>query len=212
MPRRTYTPLSYLDPDGTMLGRLFIFMFLAFLIEGWVLIQIVSATSFVFTLLLCLFTTFVGITLVRGAATRIHFEAQQALAESGSIAGALSGGLLQLLAGILLVMPGVITDVIGALLMLPPFHQLAKKRAKSSRFVREGQFQNIQFGSQFQGFPGQQPPSGHNATRPNNATPPPSKAEGFQPADAPPEDDTYVPPQASDPDAVVLDAEIVDDP
>lgn len=209
---RTTPRSSFAFIDGTMLGRLFIVMFLAFLIEGWVLIQIVSATSFLFTLLLCIFTTFVGITLLRGAASRIHYEAQKALAETGSVAGALSGGLLQLLAGILLVMPGVITDVIGAALMLPPFHSIAKKRAKASRFVREGQFGNIQFGTQFTGFSAQGPTPKTHAKASNHATPPPSTAEGVPDADAPPEGDTYVPPRATNPDGVVLDAEIIDEP
>lgn len=190
-----------------MLGRLFIFMFLGFLLEGWILVRMVMATSFWFTFFLCVFTSFLGVSFIRGAIVRLQVDAQQAMASSGSISRAVGGGLVQLFAGFLLLMPGILSDIVGILLMLPPFHALVKKRAGASRFVRDGQFGHMPFGAQFAEFQARQEarqPSSHTAADPS--------AQSMRDADAPPPDDDYIPPAASAPNTVIIDAEVIDDP
>lgn len=190
-----------------MFGRIFILMIFTFLLEGWILIRMVAETSFLFTFLLCLFTSFLGLSLMRGAVGRLHEGTQRAMAGAGSIPEAVSGGFIQLLAGFLLLLPGVLSDIVGVLLMLPPFHHMALKRASASQFVRDGQFSNLPFGAQFSEFRGGPAPQTQTTSRPADA----QTSTPFRDPDAPPADDNYVPPKASAPDNVIIDAQIIDE-
>lgn len=193
-----------------MLGRVLLFLLLGFLFEGWVLVRVASATSFGFVFVLCIFTFFIGLSLLRGASLRLHHDTQRAMASQGSVPRALAGAFAQLLAGLLLIMPGVIGDMIGALLMLPPLHGFALKRIRASKFARSGQFQGMPFGGSFMGGGPHPPPHGASAQRSHGDGQPPEQTS-FRDPDAPPPQDDYVPPQASTPDSVIIDAEIVDE-
>lgn len=182
-------------------------MFIGFLLEGWILIRVAMATSFWFTLFLCLFTSFLGVTLIRGAVGRLRHNAQRAMASSGSVPPSVGGGLVQLFAGFLLLMPGLLSDVFGVVVMLPPFHTLIQERVGASRFVREGQFGQMPFGAQFADFRARQEARQSAASNPQDPS-----SNAVRDADAPPPGDDYVPPAASAPNTVILDAEVVDDP
>lgn len=196
------------DFDDTMLTRIFILMIFTFLLEGWILIRMVMETSFLFTFFLCLFTSLLGLSLMRGAVVRLQQGTQRAMSGTGTMGQAVGGALIQLVAGVLLLMPGILTDIAGALLMLPPLHQIALRRASVSKFVREGQFTNMPFGQQFSGFQDASSASQTQSAAPKQQSAPSS----FIDPDAPPPDDTYEPPRPSSPENVILDAEIVDDP
>lgn len=191
-----------------MLGRIFLFIFLGFLLEGWVLVRVASATSFGFTFLLCLVTFLIGLTLLRGASLRLQHDAQKAMASQGSVSTALAGGFAQVIAGLLLMMPGVVSDILGALIMLPPLHGLALKRIRASKFGQSGQVPGMHFGGSFGGG-GPHAPSGPSSA--HTADDRRDEATSFRDPNAVPPDDNYVPPQASNPDSIILDGEIVDD-
>lgn len=193
-----------------MLGRVFLFLLLGFLFEGWVLVRVASATSFGFVFVLCILTFFVGLSLLRGASLRLQQDTQRAMASQGSVPRALAGAFAQLLAGLLLIMPGVIGDLIGALLMLPPLHGFALRRIRASKFAQSGQFQGMHFGGNFMGGGPQSPPHGSGANPPRGDEQSTTRTS-FRDPDAPPPQDDYVPPRASTPDSAIIDAEIVDD-
>lgn len=193
-----------------MLGRMFLLLFLGFLLEGWVLVRVASATSFGFTFVLCLFTFFIGLSLLRSAALRIQYDTQRAMAAEGSISGALAGGFAQILAGLLLIMPGVISDVVGALIMLPPLHGFALKRIRASKLGQSGQFPGMRFGRNF-GAGGPQTRPGASSSRTTGGEPRPDGPPSFRDAAAPPPEDNYMPPRVGDPDSIIIDGEIVDD-
>ncbi len=109
------------------------------LIEIAIFIRVGGFIGGVATVLLTIFTASAGIWVVRlqgfGALTRFESEisrGRQLLAE-------ILGMLLLLFAGLLLLIPGFLTDIIGGLLLLPPLRRaLAEYAAQNAFFVRMG--------------------------------------------------------------------------
>lgn len=195
-----------------MLGRLVLLFITVSVLEIWVLIRISAATSFWFTLALCGFTFFLGSSLVRGVAANIQARTAQALQRGEPPAGAMAAGLLDILAGVLLMMPGVLSDIVGALLVLPPMRNFARKRLAQSRFASAQSFSQFGFQGGFPGGFSAQPPSAGDNPRAKSTTKG-TKASSFESDSTPFEtdlDDGYTPPQPSKSGSVIIDAEIVD--
>jgi len=102
-----------------------LWLFLLFTIvpalELWLLIQIGSIIGTFETIMLIVFTGFVGAQLARSQGLKVLSELNQALSQGVSPAKKVAEGLLILGGGLLLITPGVCTDIVGFSVMLPPF-------------------------------------------------------------------------------------------
>lgn len=196
-----------------MLGRSLLITVLFGVLELWLLFRVADETSFFFAFMLTVFTFFLGLGLIRGAAARMALQSSAAM-ERGQ-PPAVTSALLQLLAGFLLMIPGVISTIVGALLMLPPFHRLATSFLEKQNLARFERFSA--FGAQ--GFPGAGPQGAtgyakqaahepQGAARSASADGDDFRFDDENPRTRP--DDGYVPPEPSRGGPVILEGEILD--
>lgn len=99
------------------------------LLELWILFQISLRTGILPTIALVIVTGVVGASLARwqGVITLQKMSAE--LAQGRMPTDQLIDGALILVAGAVLLTPGIITDVFGFLLLIPPCRAVAKKLA-----------------------------------------------------------------------------------
>ncbi|MFD0709989.1 MULTISPECIES: FxsA family protein [Photorhabdus] len=97
----------------------FILIFLLVYIESTLFVRVASELGVLLTLLLVLFTSCVGISLVRSQGIKNFLQIQQKLVNGESPAAEMIKSVSLLLAGFLLVLPGFFTDFLGLLLLLP---------------------------------------------------------------------------------------------
>lgn len=124
-----------------MLLRLLLLFTVVPLVELVLLIQLGRVVGLAATLALVLATGVLGASLARwqGLATLRRVQAE--MAEGRVPAGALVDGLLILLAGAVLLTPGLLTDAVGFLLLIPPSRAAVRRaltRAIRSRMRRTG--------------------------------------------------------------------------
>ncbi|MBW3599644.1 MAG: FxsA family protein, partial [Planctomycetes bacterium] len=109
-----------------MLARLLFLFIVVPLIELTLLLLLARVTTIEFTLLLVLATGALGALLARqqglAAFRRIREDIRQGRAPAGSVVDA----VLILIAGALLLTPGVLTDAFGLSLLCPPFRRRYK--------------------------------------------------------------------------------------
>jgi UPF0716 protein FxsA len=129
-------------------GRLFLLFALLPLVDLWVLLRIGRAMGFWPTVALVIATGFAGAWLAKREGRRVLEGWRRDLAE-GRVPdeGVLSGALV-LAGGLLLVSPGVITDVAGLALLLPPTRRAvaAGLRRWLAAKVRSGQLRVVTLG------------------------------------------------------------------
>lgn len=113
-----------------MLLRLLLFFTVVPLVELTLLILLAQRISLPLTILLVLLTGVVGAALARHEGLRCLKRVQQELAAGELPADPLIDGLMILLAGALLVTPGVLTDVAGLALLVPVFRRLVRRWLK----------------------------------------------------------------------------------
>jgi len=101
------------------------------LVELVLLLVLADKTSWQFTLLLVLGTGVVGAALARHEGLRCWTRVQEKMAAGELPSDPLMDGLMILVAGALLVTPGVLTDVVGFALLLPMFRRTVKRYLKS---------------------------------------------------------------------------------
>lgn len=116
-----------------MLLRLLLLFTLIPLVELVLLLILADITSWQFTVALVLLTGLVGAALARHEGLRCLRSIRQRLADGDLPGDALLDGLLILLAGALLITPGVLTDLFGFALLLPAFRRVVK-RTLAKRF------------------------------------------------------------------------------
>lgn len=104
-----------------MVLRLFLLFTLVPIVELALLVWIAQHTSFWFTVALVLLTGVTGAWLARRQGLRCWWDIQTQLGRGELPAARLFDAVLILLAGTLLITPGVLTDCVGLLLLLPPF-------------------------------------------------------------------------------------------
>ncbi len=95
-------------------------VFLYVYIEISIFIQVAHVLGVLLTLLLVVFTSIVGISLVRNQGFKNLMLMQQKLAEGESPAKEMVKTVSLIIAGLLLILPGFFTDFLGLLLLLPP--------------------------------------------------------------------------------------------
>ncbi|MGI8664399.1 MAG: FxsA family protein [Acidimicrobiales bacterium] len=94
--------------------------------ELYALIVVIGAIGVLNTIGLMILISFVGAAVVKRAGLGVLRRAQSTLAAGGTPHNELLDGLLLLLAGVLLVLPGFVTATVGALLVLPPVRALLR--------------------------------------------------------------------------------------
>jgi UPF0716 protein FxsA len=142
-----------------MLLYLFLLFTLVPLVELWLLFRIAQETSLLFTIALVLTTGIVGAALARWQGWRTMARIQGELNANRMPADAMVDGLLILVAGLLLVTPGVMTDAVGFALLVPPLRTLVKRAAKAW-FRRNFRVETVGFRTTFDAGPNGGPADG----------------------------------------------------
>ena len=95
------------------------------------------------TLLLIALTGIVGASLARRQGLGVLREVQRETAEGRLPAGSLVDGVIILIAAALLVTPGILTDAVGFLCLLPAFRRTLKRRLlrRLERAARDGRLE-----------------------------------------------------------------------
>jgi len=125
-----------------MLLRLLLLFTVVPFLELVLLLQLAERTSAGFTLGLILLTGVVGAALARREGIRCWSRVRRAMAAGQLPGDPLLDALMVLVAGALLVTPGILTDVVGFSLLVPLVRQLVKrylKRHFAGRFHVVGQ-------------------------------------------------------------------------
>ncbi len=93
------------------------------LVELYFLIEVGRVIGALPTLLLSLFTAALGAWLVRMQGLSVLFRVQRVLARGEAPALEMVEGALLLLAGLVLLFPGFVTDAMGFVLLVPPLRR-----------------------------------------------------------------------------------------
>ncbi|MGE6289281.1 FxsA family protein [Aeromonas media] len=132
------------------MGKLLLLLVGLVLLELTVMIEVGSVIGALPTVGLLVLTAVLGSSLVRSEGIKTLFSAQQKMQQGKMPGREVMGGMLLALAGLLLIIPGFVTDFFGILLLQPWLrNKLADKLVSSSQF-------RMQMG----GFQAQQPPFG----------------------------------------------------
>jgi UPF0716 protein FxsA len=118
-----------------MLGRLFLIFTLVPLLELYILIKIGSYLGAIQTVALVVFTALFGVVVARIEGLRKLQQIRQSLSQGTVPAEEMVDGVLIFVAGILLIIPGVLTDLF-ALILLIPYTRTIFKRWLRRRFDR----------------------------------------------------------------------------
>ena len=137
------------------------FLILAFItlpvIELILLLRIGSWLGALPTILLVIVTGVVGAAIARSQGVQVLARIRQDLGAGRPPVSSMVDGALILVAGVLLITPGVVTDALGILLLLPPTRALVRRAAagRMKRMIDTG-------AAQFTIFPGppKPPPDG----------------------------------------------------
>lgn len=110
------------------------------LLELWLLVQLGAHYGWGSTLLLVLLTGITGAWLARAQGMQTLRDIQHDLTEGRMPAPRLIDGMMILVAGALLVAPGLITDAAGFLLLMPPVREVIRGwlRRKLEKKLRDG--------------------------------------------------------------------------
>lgn len=125
-----------------MAGRLFLLFAIVPVVELLVLIKIGSRIGAFNTVALVILSALLGLMLVRLEGLRTLRQIQLTLAQGQIPAEELIDGILIFVAGILLLTPGVLTDVF-ALVLLIPYTRMHFKRWLRRRFDRMMESGNV---------------------------------------------------------------------
>ncbi|MAG93840.1 MAG: hypothetical protein CMJ48_08845 [Planctomycetaceae bacterium] len=98
------------------------------LLELWLLVRISEHTGLPFTVLLVLTTGILGASLAKRQGVQVCLKVQQQLAAGQAPGGTMVDGLMILIAGALMITPGILTDVVGFAMLTPPVQRKLKTR------------------------------------------------------------------------------------
>ncbi|NUU68143.1 membrane protein FxsA [Enterobacteriaceae bacterium BIT-l23] len=103
-------------------------IFLYVYIEMSIFIQVAHVIGVLLTLVLVIFTSVIGMSLVRNQGFKNFILMQQKMSEGENPAAEMIKSVSLIIAGILLLLPGFFTDFLGLLLLLPPVQKLLTVR------------------------------------------------------------------------------------
>lgn len=109
-----------------MLLRLFLLLTLMPIIELYLLTQFSLNFGLPTTILMILMTGFVGATLSKQQGTQALHEIRRQMSLGQMPTDALVDGCMIFVAGVLLVTPGVLTDLLGILMLIPVFRRVIR--------------------------------------------------------------------------------------
>jgi UPF0716 protein FxsA len=101
-------------------------LIVASLVEIWVIVQVGQAIGAPATLLLLLASAVLGGWLLRREGAKTWSAFTTALQERRPPAAEVVDGMLVLIGGLLMMLPGFVSDVVGLLLVLPPTRRLVR--------------------------------------------------------------------------------------
>ncbi|MGK3143067.1 FxsA family protein [Pantoea sp. C2G6] len=97
---------------------------LVFFVLAWIeislFIQVAHVMGVLLTMLLVIFTSCIGVSLVKNQGMKNFMLMQEKLARNESPASEMIKSVSLIIAGFLLLLPGFFTDLLGLLLLLPP--------------------------------------------------------------------------------------------
>ena len=111
-------------------------IFLYVYIEISIFIQVAHVMGVLMTLILVIFTSVIGMSLVRNQGFKNFLLMQQKMAAGESPAAEMIKSVSLIIAGLLLVLPGFFTDFLGLLLLPPVQKHLTMKLLPHLRFSR----------------------------------------------------------------------------
>ena len=124
-----------------MLLKLFLAFTLIPLVEIYLLIKLGQNFGAITSILLVIFTGILGAYLARMEGLRTLFRIQETMREGRMPGEELLDALLIAIAGLVLITPGFITDVVGFLLLFPFTRMLAKNWLKE-RMIAKSTFRD----------------------------------------------------------------------
>jgi len=110
-----------------MFLRLFILFTLVPIIELAILIEIGSRIGTFHTIMLIITTGIVGALLAQSQGLAVIRKMQEEISFGRPPSGELFDGLFVLVGGVLLITPGIVTDIIGFILLLPATRNFIKQ-------------------------------------------------------------------------------------
>ncbi|HDI1214718.1 TPA: FxsA family protein [Aeromonas hydrophila] len=128
------------------MGKLFLLLVGLVVLELTVMIEVGSVIGALPTVGLLILTAVLGSSLVRSEGIKTLFNAQQKMQQGEMPGREVMGGMMLALAGLLLIIPGFVTDFFGILLLQPWLrNKLADKLIGSNQFkMQMGGFQACQ--------------------------------------------------------------------
>lgn len=129
-----------------MLARLFLLFTLVPMLDLYLLLKLGDRIGFVPTVALVVLTGLLGAALTRSEGTRVLRAWQHSIAAGTVPADGVVSGALVLLGGALLISPGVLTDVIGLVLLVPYTRRLVARLVSAAikRGIERGSIQVVQ--------------------------------------------------------------------
>jgi UPF0716 protein FxsA len=129
-------------------GRLFLLFTILPLVDLWLLLRIGRAIGFWPALGLVVFTGVAGAWLARAEGFRVLRSWQSSLAAGRMPEEGVLSGVLVLVGAALLVSPGVVTDVLGLALLVPPVRRRVAEslRRRFMRQVEQGRVRVVTYG------------------------------------------------------------------
>ena len=110
-----------------MFARLFLLFTVVPLLELWLLIELGSVIGAANTVAMVIITGFIGAALARSQGFGILNRIQTEMAQGQLPGNSLIDGLLVLAGGLLLLTPGLLTDVLGFSFLIPVSRTLLKR-------------------------------------------------------------------------------------
>jgi UPF0716 protein FxsA len=123
-----------------MMGRVFLLFTLVPLLELYILIKIGGYLGAFQTIVLVVFTVVLGIALARFEGLRTWQQIKQSLSQGIVPADEVVDGVLIFVGGILLITPGVLTDLFALVLLIPHTRTIFKRwlRRRFDRMIATG--------------------------------------------------------------------------
>ena len=131
------------------MGKVFLLFIAATLLEIFVFIEVGSAIGAWSTIALILLSAIVGLSLVRVQGLKTLLEAQRKMSLGEPPAREMLSGIMLALSGVLLVLPGFVSDIGGLLLLLPPVRNALVEHFLSKVKVAASQAQGHTFSGEF---------------------------------------------------------------
>ncbi|MFB6146895.1 MAG: FxsA family protein [Halobacteriaceae archaeon] len=113
-----------------MLGRVLLALLAVPLADALLLVVVATRLGLLRTVALVVLTALLGMAMVRAAGRRTLSRLQRKLARGEPPTDELLDGGLLLVAGAFLLTPGLVTDALGFLLVVPPTRALARRLAR----------------------------------------------------------------------------------